>query len=134
MSIIINSLYDQRVFLQANLHALTQTYLPAEAILKDFVGIFKENPDSGAKVEMFLINELFAQPILVLLIQFGEGMQVLRGQGQFLLLVVSGKDKEDDLFAIDWRLHWRLPLSWQQSECPFVLLLLLWRHFHALLL
>ncbi len=83
---------------------------------------------------MFLINELLAQPVLVLLIQFVEGMQVLRGQGQFLLLVVSGKDKEDDLFAIDWRLHWGLPLSWQQSERPFVLLLLLGRYFYALLL
>jgi hypothetical protein len=134
VSIIINSLYDQGVFLEANLYALTQTYLPAEAVLKDLVGILKENPHSWAKVEMLLINELLAQPILMLLVQLGEAMQVLRGQGQFLLLVVSGKDKENDLFTIDWRFHWGLPLSWEESECPFVLLLLFDWYFYALLL
>ena len=83
---------------------------------------------------MLLVNELLAEPILMLLIQFSESMQVLRGQSQFLLLVLTRKDKEDNFFAIDWRFHWGLPFSWEESESPFVLLLLFKWYFYTLLL
>lgn len=68
----------------------------------------------------------------MLLVYFCEFVHVLGGEGEFLLLVLSRKDQQDYLFAIDrWRFDWGLPLGGQEGECPFVFLV---GYLHAFLL